>query len=420
MHPTTLQILASAIFVIAIVHTFSSAFFEKLAAKSIAHKHLFHLLGEVEVVFGFWALVLMLLMGLLAGDYHVPIEYLETRNFNDCLFLFAIMVVSASKPILAFASSLVAFVSGLINQIFKLNLSACVYFLTLSLVPVLGAVITGPAAMTLGALLLKEKVFSQTKNTQLMYWTLAVLFVNISISGALTNFTPPVLLVAHGWAWDNVYMFHHFGIKALIAVIANAFIVTVMFNKHLPSAPITQSNHNAPAVVVAVHLLFLISIVIFAHHPVVFMGLLLFFLGYTQAYAKHQSPLLLKQALMVSFFLAGLVVLGGLQEWWLEPVVKGMDVQWLFYGSVALTSIADNAAIAYLGSLVQGTSEAFKYALVAGVLAGGGLTVIANAPNPAGAALLKAHFPNGAISALSLFIAAIVPTLVAILAFQLL
>ena len=420
MHPTTLQILASAIFVIAIVHTFSSAFFEKLAAKSIAHKHLFHLLGEVEVVFGFWALVLMLLMGLLAGDYHVPIEYLETRNFNDCLFLFAIMVVSASKPILAFASSLVAFVSGLINQIFKLNLSACVYFLTLSLVPVLGAVITGPAAMTLGALLLKEKVFSQTKNTQLMYWTLAVLFVNISISGGLTNFTPPVLLVAHGWAWDNVYMFHHFGIKALIAVIANAFIVTVMFNKHLPSAPITQSNHNAPAVVVAVHLLFLISIVIFAHHPVVFMGLLLFFLGYTQAYAKHQSPLLLKQALMVSFFLAGLVVLGGLQEWWLEPVVKGMDVQWLFYGSVALTSIADNAAIAYLGSLVQGTSEAFKYALVAGVLAGGGLTVIANAPNPAGAALLKAHFPNGAISALSLFIAAIVPTLVAILAFQLL
>ena len=420
MHPTTLQILASAIFVIAIVHTFSSAFFEKLAAKSIAHKHLFHLLGEVEVVFGFWALVLMLLMGLLAGDYHVPIEYLETRNFNDCLFLFAIMVVSASKPILAFASSLVAFVSGLINQIFKLNLSACVYFLTLSLVPVLGAVITGPAAMTLGALLLKEKVFSQTKNTQLMYWTLAVLFVNISISGGLTNFTPPVLLVAHGWAWDNVYMFHNFGIKALIAVIANAFIVTVMFNKHLPSAPITQSNHNAPAVVVAVHLLFLISIVIFAHHPVVFMGLLLFFLGYTQAYAKHQSPLLLKQALMVSFFLAGLVVLGGLQEWWLEPVVKGMDVQWLFYGSVALTSIADNAAIAYLGSLVQGTSEAFKYALVAGVLAGGGLTVIANAPNPAGAALLKAHFPNGAISAISLFIAAIVPTLVAILAFQLL
>jgi MFS family permease len=420
MHATTIQVLASAIFIIAIVHTFSSAFFEKLAAKSVAHKDLYHLLGEVEVVFGFWALVLMLLMGLVASDYRVPIEYLETRNFNDCLFLFAIMVVSASKPILSFASSLVAFFSRLINQLFKLNLSASIYFLTLSLVPILGAVITGPAAMTLAALLLKEKVFSQTKNTKLMYWTLAVLFVNISISGGITNFTPPVLLVAHGWAWDNVYMFHHFGIKALIAVVANALIVTSMFNKHLPNASISQSKNDVPAFVISVHLLFLISIVIFAHHPVVFMGLLLFFLGYTQAYAKHQSPLLLKQALMVSFFLGGLVVLGGLQEWWLQAVVQGMNEEWLFYGSVALTSIADNAAIAYLGSLVQGTTEAFKYALVAGVLAGGGLTVIANAPNPAGAALLKAHFPNGAISALSLLIAAFVPTLVAILAFQLL
>ena len=202
MNPSAIQILSSAIFVIAILHTFSSAFFEKLAAKSIAHKDLFHLLGEVEVVFGFWALVLMLLMGLISSDYQVPIDYLETRNFNDCLFLFAIMVVSASKPILSFASSLVAFVSRLINQLFRLNLSASVYFLTLSLVPVLGSVITGPAAMTLGALLLKDKVFSKTKNTKLMYWTLAVLFVNISISGGITNFTPPVLLVAHGWAWD--------------------------------------------------------------------------------------------------------------------------------------------------------------------------------------------------------------------------
>lgn len=419
MHPTSIQILASAIFIIAIVHTFSSAFFEKLATQSVAHKDLYHLLGEVEVVFGFWALVLMMLMGLIARDYEVPIQYLDSLNFSDCLFLFAIMVVSASKPILSFASSLVAVVSALLNKLFKLNLSASVYFLTLSLVPVLGSLITGPAAMTLSALLLKDKVFSQTKNTKLMYWTLAVLFVNISISGGITNFTPPVLLVAHGWAWDNLYMFHHFGVKALIAVVANALIVTVMFNKHLPSTQISQSKNDVPAIVIAIHLLFLISIVIFAHHPVIFMGLLLFFLGYTQAYERYQSPLLLKQALMVSFFLAGLVVLGGLQEWWLQTIVQRMNEQWLFYGSVALTSIADNAAIAYLGSLVQGTSEAFKYSLTAGVLAGGGLTVIANAPNPAGAALLKEHFPHGVISALNLLIAALVPTLVAILAFQL-
>ena len=418
MEPTLTQIVASAIFVIAIIHTFSSALFEKLAMRSVAHKNLYHLLGEVEVVFGFWALILMLLMGLIANDHQVPIQYLESRNFNDCLFLFAIMVVSASKPILYFANALVLLVAQALNKLFKLNLAAGIYFLTLSLVPLLGAVITGPAAMTLGALLLKDNVYSKTQHTQLMYWTIAVLFVNISISGGLTNFTPPVLLVAHGWGWDNVYMFNTFGIKALMAVIVNAFVVTLMFNKALPSKLSSQLQNSVPAFVIVVHLIFLASIVIFAHHPVIFMSTLLFFLGYTQAYAKYQTPLLLKQALMVSFFLGGLIVLGGLQEWWLEPVVKAMNEQWLFYGSVGLTSIADNAAIAYLGSLVQGTSDTFKYSLVAGVLAGGGLTLIANAPNPAGAALLKQYFPSGTISALKLLLAAILPTTVAIVAFK--
>ena len=48
----------------------------------------------------------------------------------------------------------------------------------------------------------------------------------------------------------------------------------------------------------------------------------LLFLGYTQAYARHQSPLLLKEALLVGFFLAGLVVLGGMQRWWLQPLIS--------------------------------------------------------------------------------------------------
>ncbi len=419
MEPTSIQIAATAIFIIAIIHTFSTSFFEKIARKSTHHKNLYHLLGEVEVVFGFWSLILMMLMALMANDYQAPIQYLEGRNFNDCLFLFAIMVVSASKPILSFASSLVTSISKALHKLFKLNVSMSVYFLTLSLVPILGSVITGPAAMTLGALLLKDNMFSKTKNITLMYWTIAVLFVNISIAGGITNFTPPVLLVASKWGWDNVYMFNTFGIKALIAVIANALIVTLVFNQVLPKSASGELKNDMPTFVIAVHLLFLLSIVIFAHHPVIFMGLLLFFLGYTQAYAKYQNPLLLKQALMVSFFLGGLVVLGGLQEWWLEPVVRAMNYQWLFYGSVGLTSIADNAAIAYLGSLVQGTSDAFKYSLIAGVLAGGGLTVIANAPNPAGAALLRVYFPNGTISAAKLLLAAVPPTAIAILAFQL-
>jgi hypothetical protein len=174
-----------------------------------------------------------------------------------------------------------------------------------------------------------------------------------------------------------------------------------------------------PFVVVFMHLLFLLGVVVFAHDPVIFIWLLLFFIGYTTAYPKHQNPLILKEALLVGFFLAGLVVLGALQGWWLQPILEKMSPTEVFYGSLALTAITDNAALTYLGSLVTGTTLEFKLALVGGAVAGGGLTVIANAPNPAGIAILRQHFPNGAVSALYLLIAALPPTVVAILAYRL-
>ena len=121
---------------------------------------------------------------------------------------------------------------------------------------------------------------------------------------------------------------------------------------------------------------------------------------------------------MVALFLAGLVVLGGLPKWWLQPVLSSLSPTVLYYGATALTAITDNAALTYLGSLVDGTSADFRYALVAGSVTGGGLTVIANAPNPAGFALLRDSFEDGAISALWLLVGALVPTLVAIAAFQ--
>jgi hypothetical protein len=117
---------------------------------------------------------------------------------------------------------------------------------------------------------------------------------------------------------------------------------------------------------------------------------------------------------MVAFFLAGLVVLGGQQQWWLQGVLANMEGSTLFFGAAALTAITDNAALTYLGSLVEGVSEEFKYALVAGAVAGGGLTVIANAPNPAGFAILKDSFDEQSINPFGLFIAALPPTAVAI------
>jgi Na+/H+ antiporter NhaD/arsenite permease-like protein len=170
---------------------------------------------------------------------------------------------------------------------------------------------------------------------------------------------------------------------------------------------------------VIVHLLFLVGAVVFAHDIALFMGLLLLMLGLQEAYPQHQDRLILREALLVAMFLAGLVVIGGLQHWWLQPTLLAMSNEAVFWGATALTAVTDNAALTYLGSQVEGLTDPFKYALVAGAVTGGGLTLIANAPNPAGAAILSDEFQDG-IRPWSLFLAALAPTVVAILAFRLL
>ena len=141
-------------------------------------------------------------------------------------------------------------------------------------------------------------------------------------------------------------------------------------------------------------------------------------MGFTNAYSKYQNPLILREALLVAFFLAGLVVLGSLQKWWLQPVLESMTPTVAFYGTAALTALTDNAALTYLGSLVEGTSQEFRVALVAGAVTGGGLTVIANAPNPAGISILREYFNGKVVNPTYLFLAALAPTLVAVIAFR--
>ncbi|MDZ7921588.1 putative Na+/H+ antiporter [Rhodoferax sp.] len=416
--PTLIQIVGATLFGLAVLHTFSTKFFEHLAHTQPRHAGIWHLLGEVEVVFGFWALVLVLFMFSINGKTEAT-AYLESRNFTEPMFVFAIMVIAGTRPILQFADTLVRAIA----RYLPLQRGMALYFLVLAFVPLLGSFITEPAAMTLAALILRDTLFSREVSTRLKYVTIGVLFVNISIGGTLTPFAaPPVLMVAAKWNWDMWFMISTFGWKAAIAVLINAGAAMLIFRKELGHMAAKPAGQGAavPFSVVLVHLVFLVLVVVFAHHPVLFMGLFLFFMGFATAYQRHQNPLILREALLVAFFLAGLVVLGGLQQWWLEPVLMRMDANAVFFGATALTAITDNAALTYLGSLVEGLSLEFKTALVAGAVTGGGLTLIANAPNPAGAAILKEKFADNAIHPLGLLAGALPPTLVAILAFKLL
>jgi Na+/H+ antiporter NhaD/arsenite permease-like protein len=414
--PHSVQILATVLFAIAIIHTFSVPVFARLAHKNGPHAGVWHFLSEVEAVFGVWAFVLLVLMAVVAG---IPtmVEYMDTRNFTEPLFVFAIMVVAGSRPIIELVSMIVRWIAHALPVPRQL----ATFFVVLTFVPLAGSLITEPAAMTLAALLLRDGFYKRPGHQGFKYMVLGVLFVNVSIGGVLSVYAaPPVLMVAKTFGWDTSFMLANFGWRAVAAVALNALLLTLIHRKLLLSGEaethrgVTQ-NHSArmPAFVILVHVLFLIGIVVAAHHPAIFIGLLLLFIGYCQAYKTYQSPLMIREGLMVGFFLAGLVLLGGLQKWWLQDLLGSLSPIVLFWGSTALTAITDNAALTYLGSLVDGTSAEWRYMLVAGAVTGGGLTVIANAPNPAGFAILKSSFKDETIAPGPLFLSAFVPTMIA-------
>ena len=411
--------LAAIVFAVAVMHTFSTTLFARLAHLQPNHAGLWHLLSEVEVVFGFWAFVLVAGLVLMTGRTDA-VEYMETRNFTEPMFVFVIMVIAASRPILEFSAASVRMLAAFL----PIRKELSVFFLCMSLIPLLGSFITEPAAMTLAALMLRDRYFAAGLSERFKYASIGVLFVNVSIGGTLTSFgAPPVLMVAATWQWDTAFMLNTFGWKSALAVLINAIAITAAFRKDLSSdlpRQETAAREAVPVSVALIHLAFLVGVVFFAHHPAIFMGLFLFFLGYAEAYERYQDRLILREGLLVAFFLAGLVVLGGLQQWWLQRTLLGVEPTVLFFLATGLTAITDNAALTYLASLVQGVTPAFQYAIVAGAVTGGGLTIIANAPNPAGIAILKSSFAEESVSPLGLLLAALPPTCVAAAAFLLL
>jgi Na+/H+ antiporter NhaD/arsenite permease-like protein len=285
----------------------------------------------------------------------------------------------------------------------------------------LGSFITEPAAMTVTALLLLRYFYHRKISTKLMYATLGLLFVNVSIGGTLTPFAaPPILMVAGKWNWDFSFMMGNFGWKGALACGLSASLVAFRFRQELSRLKLPKDDiesRGTPLGVTLLHVLFLVLIVASAHEMVVFIGLLFFFIGLVNVTRSYQNELLLRNGLLVAFFLGGLVVLGTPQSWWLEKVLTSIDSWALYLGAMGLTAFTDNAALTYLGAQVPALTDASRYALVAGSVVGGGLTVIANAPNPAGYGILDETFGKEGISPLGLFLSAVPPTLIAALCF---
>ncbi|MFP5386595.1 MAG: putative Na+/H+ antiporter [Bacteriovoracia bacterium] len=422
MNPTVMQVVATVIFALAIIHTFLVSKFAHIAhsyPEGSMGENFWHFMAEVEAVFGIWSGIFLLIMIGVEG-VSAPVHYLESLNFTEPGFVFVIMAMAGTRPVIKLAEKVIVSISHLMPMPRKMAF----YFTALVIGPLLGSFITEPAAMTVTAIILLKNFYSKEMSTKFKYATIGLLFVNVSIGGTLSHFAaPPVLMVAGKWGWGLSHMITQFGYKAAIACIISALTISFVFKKELAGdfhlRPDDQEKMLPPWWVTLVHVIFLALVVLTAHHMVVFMGLFLFFLGFTVVTQEFQSEVQVKASLMVGFFLGGLIVLGSEQKWWLQPLISSLSDQVLFFGSTALTGITDNAALTYLGSLVD-LKESAKYFLVAGAVTGGGLTVIANAPNPAGYGILKDSFGADGISPLGLLKGALFPTAIAILCFELL
>jgi hypothetical protein len=445
------NLVASAIFFLAIVHTFMTPMFRKWAHRA-EERHrtapqgdrpppmddegnivaevsfqgqILHFLSEVEAVFGIWAVVLAIAITAWKS-WGTAVEYMGSHvNYTEPLFVVVIMALASTRPMMRLAERsmfLVAIVGGGTVGAWWLSI--------LIIGPLLGSFITEPGAMTISALLLARQFYHYKPSPRLCYATIGLLFVNVSVGGTLTPFAaPPMVMAAGPWHWGLAHMLINFGWKAFAGIVVSTLLYFFAFRREFDGLnraylklgrSMTQGGGAyIPTWIIAVQIAFMAFIVSVARYPALFIGAFLFFLAFAQATAHYQKKLDLRSPLLVGFFLSGLVIHGGLQSWWLEPVLKSLGRIPLFISATILTGFNDNAAITYLATLVPGFSDPFKYAVVAGAVTGGGLTVIANAPNPAGQSILQRFFADG-VSPAKLFVAALIPTLVMALAFMLL
>ena len=443
-HPFNL--IATLLFACAICHTFLTGLFRRIAhrwkhesgdrTKNITQDDIgvwhdvhfgaqvMHFLGEVEVVFGLWVLPL-LAVAFYFFSWADIVHYVNgTVNYTEPMFVVVIMALASSRPVVKLAENslhLVARFGGYSPAAWWLSI--------LTIAPLLGSFITEPAAMTISALLLAKQFYQCKPSPRFAYATIGLLFVNISVGGTLSHFAaPPVLMVAALWNWDLAFMFTHFGWKAALGIVLANTLYFLVFRREfatlkqaVPEQHSSEKNakHSpVPAWITVAHLIFMAWTVFNVHYPVLFIGGFLFFLGFVQATHPHQSRVDLKPALLVGFFLAGLVTHGGLQGWWIAPVLGSLSEVPLMVGATVLTAFNDNAAVTYLSTLVPSLTDGLKYAVVAGAVTGGGLTVIANAPNPAGQSILAEYF-DGGVSPLGLVAGAIIPTFIMGLCFML-
>ncbi|MBA2241863.1 MAG: hypothetical protein H0W04_03090, partial [Chthoniobacterales bacterium] len=246
--------VATLIFFLAILHTFFARKFMKIAhrwrdehEKTIVSEgrtaeakpqlgargdvnwkaEIMHFFGEVEAIFGIWVVPLLIAMTLFRG-WPTAENYVSHRvKFTEPMFVVVVMTIAATRPVLRCAEQAMRLVAGLGGRT-----PAAWWVSILTVGPLLGSLITEPAAMTICALLLARQFYDLNPGKKFRYATLGLLFVNVSVGRTLTHFAaPPVLMVAAVWNWDATHMLMHFGWKALLGIVVANAVYFLLFRR---------------------------------------------------------------------------------------------------------------------------------------------------------------------------------------------
>ncbi|MCB1181652.1 MAG: hypothetical protein KDK55_06510 [Chlamydiia bacterium] len=433
MKPNPFEFTSTILFVLAVLHTFLTPtffeFYKKLSIKAEEGRpnwkkyhflsELMNLFSEIEVVFGMWLIPLIIAFGLMMG-WTKAFVYFSSFDYTDPLYIMVIFVVVGSRPIFYFAEKILEWVARLGG-----DRPGAWWWTILTIGPLLGALLKEPGAMALSSLLLVNKFYLYRPSRQFAYATLGLLFVNVSVGGMLTPFSSRALfVVAKEWGWGTGKMFAIFGWKAVLGVLISNLVYYLIFRqefkrKYPPRLGAHQSQKTVPPPwLILVHLLFLAIIALTGEYAPIFIGIFILFLGLCKATSFYQTNLHLKSSLLVGFFFASLLIFGDLQSWWVKYLLDIQGLINLMGRSALLSAFVDNATVIYISTRISLNGQAIHYAIVAGAMAAGGLTIVANAPNLIGYTILRSSF-YGKISFLRLFLGALIPTTIMLFTFWL-
>jgi hypothetical protein len=434
--PSKLELFYFFIFICAVVHTYLTTTFYSLhlkyksksgrsQKKSKIYRSLseiFYFLSEVELVFGFW--IIPLVIGLFfVSKIGTTIAYLETRDYTYALYMTVVVAFASTRPIIVFAETILAYISRLGG-----NNAKSWWWTILTVGPLLVTILKEPGAMTITSILLAKTCFPFIKKMKFRYKTLALLFINISLGGLLAPHTSRSLfLVARAENWDFIYTFFRFGWKSMLIILINNSVFYFLFRKDFvkdSSALVAyleqEKKERPPLWLTGIHLFFLLAIVLSSEYPPIFLGCFFLFLGIHRVtfhyQGNEQGPLHLMPAILVGFFFASLLIHGELQRWWAVHLLQGLNFAGSLVMSSFLSAVIDNAVVLYFLDQVEPLSETILYAIVVGAMSSGSLTLMANGPNLIGYTNLKKFFRRN-ISLVSLFFAALPPTLIALFIF---